>query len=144
MATRQRHMRRGGAEQEDASILKLGEEFENVQCLNTSELRILLEAQIDSKESGRENRPTTDAMTKISDHVRTFGRFTNQDSVMEVRKLLESNAELTQFEIAQLANLCCEEAEEAKALIPSLANKMEDEKLQEMLSQIITIKKFQG
>jgi DNA-directed RNA polymerase II subunit RPB4 len=25
---------------------------------------------------------------------------------------------LTQFEVAQMANLCCEEAEEAKALIP--------------------------
>lgn len=29
---------------------------------------------------------------------------------------------LTGFELAQLANLCCEEAEEAKALIPRYSN----------------------
>ncbi|KAI8069723.1 HRDC-like protein [Gongronella butleri] len=118
MATRHRHIRRGGTEQEDASILRLGEEFDNAQCLYTSEVRILLEAQVDSKDGDRENRPTSEGMAKILDHVRTFGRFSNRESVMEVRKLLTSNPELSQFEIAQLANLCCEDAEEAKALIP--------------------------
>lgn len=34
-------------------------EFNNAQCLYISEVRILLEAQQDSKESGTENRPTT-------------------------------------------------------------------------------------
>lgn len=34
----------------------------------------------------------------------------------ENRVLIKDN--LAQFEVAQLANLCCEDAEEAKALIP--------------------------
>ncbi|KAL9558904.1 hypothetical protein MBANPS3_000681 [Mucor bainieri] len=51
---------------------------------------------------------------------------------------------MAQFEVAQIANLCCEDAEEAKALIPSLENKVEVPELQEMLSQMLTIKKFQG
>lgn len=69
-----RHLRRGGPELEDASILQLGEgketvgnhsrlltlahfflsvhlEFENSQCLYISEVRILLEAQSEAKET---------------------------------------------------------------------------------------------
>ncbi|KAI7875177.1 DNA-directed RNA polymerase II subunit RPB4-like protein [Lichtheimia hyalospora FSU 10163] len=118
-------------------------EFNNAQCLYISEVRILLEAQQDSKESGTENRPTTSITTKTLDYVRTFSRFTNRDSVREVRQLLGKD-DLAQFEVAQLANLCCEDAEEAKALIPSLAHKVDDDKVQELLNEMLTIKKFQG
>ncbi|KAI7853015.1 HRDC-like protein [Circinella umbellata] len=117
MASGQRHLRRGALEHEDAATLALGEEFVNSQCLYISEVRILLEAQQDSKETGNENRPTTSITTKTLDYVRTFSRFTNRDSVREIRQLLGKD-DLAQFEVAQLANLCCEDAEEAKALIP--------------------------
>ncbi|CDH51821.1 dna-directed rna polymerase ii subunit rpb4-like [Lichtheimia corymbifera JMRC:FSU:9682] len=143
MTTRRRHLRRGALEHEDAATLSLGEEFNNAQCLYISEVRILLEAQQDSKESGTENRPTTSITTKTLDYVRTFSRFTNRDSVREVRQLLGKD-DLAQFEVAQLANLCCEDAEEAKALIPSLAHKVDDDKVQELLNEMLTIKKFQG
>jgi DNA-directed RNA polymerase II subunit RPB4 len=33
-------------------------------------------------------------------------------------RLLAKDSNLSQFEIAQLANLCCDDSEEAKALIP--------------------------
>lgn len=36
--------------------------------------------------------------------------------VKKKRVLLKEN--MAQFEVAQIANLCCEDAEEAKALIP--------------------------
>ncbi|GAA5801500.1 hypothetical protein HPULCUR_006948 [Helicostylum pulchrum] len=143
MASKKRHMIRGGADQEDASILKLGPEFENAQCLYISEVRIILEAQEDSKENGTINRPSTNVMSKTLDYVRAFSRFSNIESVREVRQvLLKEN--MAQFEVAQIANLCCEDAEEAKALIPSLENKVEVPELQEMLSQMLTIKKFQS
>ncbi|KAI8388322.1 HRDC-like protein [Radiomyces spectabilis] len=142
MTTRQRHLRRGGPEIEDATTLKLGEEFINSQCLYISEVRILLEAQEDTNRAGL-NRQTTGVMAKTLEYVRTFSRFSNRDSVREVRQVLGKD-DLAQFEVAQIANLCCEDAEEAKALIPSLANKIEDEPLQEMLNQMLTIKKFQG
>ncbi|KAG2222629.1 hypothetical protein INT45_008293 [Circinella minor] len=143
MASGQRHLRRGALEHEDAATLALGEEFVNSQCLYISEVRILLEAQQDSKETGNENRPTTSITTKTLDYVRTFSRFTNRDSVREIRQLLGKD-DLAQFEVAQLANLCCEDAEEAKALIPSLGQKIDDEKVQELLNEMLTIKKFQG
>lgn len=78
-------------------------------------------------------------------------------------KRLLGKDDLAQFEVAQLANLCCEDAEEAKALIPryiyalfmikkeysyrndfSLAHKVDDDKVQELLNEMLTIKKFQG
>ncbi|KAI8362733.1 HRDC-like protein [Choanephora cucurbitarum] len=143
MASKKRHMIRGGTDQEDASILKLGDEFENAQCLYISEVRIILEAQQDSKDNGTDNRATTSVMSKTLDYVRAFSRFSNIESVREVRQVL-GKENLSQFEVAQIANLCCEDAEEAKALIPSLENKVEAPELQEMLSQMLTIKKFQG
>jgi len=36
----------------------------------------------------------------------------------------------------KLGSLCCELAEEAKTLIPSLADKISDEDLQELLNEI--------
>ncbi|KAG2183222.1 hypothetical protein INT43_006226 [Umbelopsis isabellina] len=128
-------------------------EFQTAHCLFISELRILLEAQRESKERNAENRPQTNVLQKTMNYVQSFSRFTNMESVREVRSLLKES-ELSHFEIAQLANLCCDDAEEAKALIPrntnklvmehSLHNKIDDDRLQELMNQMLTIKKFQG
>ncbi|KAI8887748.1 hypothetical protein K501DRAFT_38473 [Backusella circina FSU 941] len=117
MSKKPRKMIRGGTDQEDATTLKLGDEFSSAQCLYISEVKILLEAQEGSKDPSTANRVTTSVMTKTLEYVRTFSRFSNRDSVKEVRHLL-GKENMAQFEIAQLANLCCEDAEEAKALIP--------------------------
>ncbi|KAI9285872.1 HRDC-like protein [Umbelopsis sp. AD052] len=113
-----RHIRRGANEEQDAAQLKLGEEFQNAHCLFISELNILLEAQRESKDHSGENRPQTNVLQKTVSYVQSFSRFTNRDSVREVRGLLAKDSSLSQFEIAQLANLCCDDSEEAKALIP--------------------------
>ncbi len=47
------------------------------------------------------------------------------------------------YEVAALANLCPENSEEAKALIPSLENKVENEDLQKVLDDIQTKRSFQ-
>ncbi|CAO3658626.1 unnamed protein product [Umbelopsis vinacea] len=122
----QRRIRRGANEEQDAAQLKLGE------------------AQRESKDHSGENRPQTNVLQKTMNYVQAFSRFTNRDSVREVRGLLAKDSNLSQFEIAQLANLCCDDSEEAKALIPSLHNKIDDDRLQELMNQMLTIKKFQG
>lgn len=55
-----------------------------------------------------------------------------------VRRLLFDTGKnrLAEFEMAQLANLCPETAEEAKTLIPSMATKIEDDVLQALLDQL--------
>ncbi|KAM9887678.1 hypothetical protein OXX69_013262, partial [Metschnikowia pulcherrima] len=40
------------------------------------------------------------------------------------------------FELAQLGNLECEDAEEAKSLIPSLTNKVSDVQLKTLLTEL--------
>ena len=50
---------------------------------------------------------------------------------------------LHRFELAALANLCPETAEEAKALVPSLEGRFEDDELQEVLNDIQTKRSFQ-
>lgn len=47
------------------------------------------------------------------------------------------------FEIAQLGNLCPENAEEAKGLIPSLENKLDDDEVEDLLKDLHTKKSFQ-
>lgn len=41
------------------TVVNIVTEFENAQCLYISEVRIILEAQEDSKENGTVNRPST-------------------------------------------------------------------------------------
>lgn len=84
---------------------------------------------------------------------------------MMYRALLrEIDKGLTQFEIAQIANLCPATAEEAKNCIPrqarmlchllltvvddllcrSLLVKLDDDRLQEILNEVSTLRKFQN
>ena len=75
-------------------------------------------------------------------------------------RILRREPQLTQFETAQLANLCPAEAEEAKSIIPrcvqsfsvhnllmhplsSLEDKVDDDRLQALLNEIQTMRKFQ-
>lgn len=56
----------------------------------------------------------------------------------------EANAaglQLTQFEMAQLANLCITEVDEAKALIPTLATR-DDALLDSLLQELDNIRRF--
>ncbi len=56
--------------------------------------------------------------------------------------MLTSHTELELFERSQLGSLCCESAEEAKTLIPSLSNKIIDADLQELLDDITKLRNF--
>ncbi|KAJ1920405.1 RNA polymerase B [Mycoemilia scoparia] len=129
------------AEEENASKLQLGPDFNNEECLLISELKILLEAQIESKT--REESRMNPVYQKTLSYVQQFSRFTNTDTIREIRNLYQKD-NLANFEIAQLCNLCCSDPEEAKALIPSLATKISDEDLDYLLKQMDNLKKFQS
>ncbi|CAG8434961.1 7709_t:CDS:2 [Ambispora gerdemannii] len=60
----------------------------------------------------------------------------------QTRTLLKYN--IHKYELAQLANLCPEEVDEVKSLIPSLAHKVEDEKIRQILDEIAALKKYQS
>ncbi|KAJ3129127.1 DNA-directed RNA polymerase II subunit rpb4 [Nowakowskiella sp. JEL0407] len=136
MAQRSRHV----VEDTDASELKFGEEFQNIQCLLVSEVYVLLQVAKEKKVVEHGGDTTSEIMQKTIDYCSAFGKFTNKNAVKELRQLFPEG-EFSQFEMAQLANLCCETAEEAKALIPSLAHK-DDDDLQLLLTQMSNLRKF--
>ncbi|KAI0319396.1 HRDC-like protein [Amylostereum chailletii] len=134
MTTRLRH--RQQVEEEDASALKLGPEFNNAGCLLISEVKLLLENR-------DKDPPDTAVYNKTLEYVKNFTKFNTTDSAAAVRETLRREPELTLFETAQIANLCPVDAEEAKSIIPSLV-KIEDDALQPLLDEIQTMRKFQS
>ncbi|EKM50014.1 uncharacterized protein PHACADRAFT_105721 [Phanerochaete carnosa HHB-10118-sp] len=105
-------------EDEDAAALKLGSgmanlasEFNNAGCLLISEVKYLLENR--DKEP-----PDTAVYNKTLEYVKTFGKFNTTDAASAVRETLRREPALTQFETAQIANLCPADSEESKSIIP--------------------------
>ncbi|KAK7008252.1 HRDC-like protein [Favolaschia claudopus] len=123
-------------EEEDASALKLGPEFNNAGCLLISEVKYLLENR-------DKDAPDTKVYNKTLEYVKTFTKFNTTDSASAVRDTLRREPALTQFETAQIANLCPATADEAKSVIPSLV-KIDDDRLEALLRDIQTMRKYQS
>ncbi|QSL65701.1 hypothetical protein MERGE_003014 [Pneumocystis wakefieldiae] len=140
-ARRHRVRQRTRLEEEDASRLQLGEEFANATCLSVSEAKIILEAVLSQrqKELGEEI-VMTDVIRKIKDYLNIFARFRTQESVHAAERVLRGDPDLHSFETAQLGTLCCEEAEEARTLVPSLSEKKSDEALQTLLDELSNLR----
>ncbi|KAH8832707.1 HRDC-like protein [Flagelloscypha sp. PMI_526] len=123
-------------EDEDAAALKLGPEFNNAGCLLISEVKYLLENR-------DKDAPDTVVYNKTLDYVKMFTKFHSTETAGAVREALRREPALTQFETAQIANLCPADVDEARSIIPSLV-KIDDDKLQALLDEIQTMRKFQS
>ncbi|GAA5852114.1 hypothetical protein JCM9279_005062 [Rhodotorula babjevae] len=146
---------------EDASQLKFPSGFndEDTQrhMLTISDVKVLLEvtemtAQAEGKAipdnppllkltlAPSSTGPTRSVYNKTKDYVSTFARFPDQEIAHQARNdVPEENFQF--YEQVQLVNLCPMEAEEAKALIPSI--KMDDEQLQGFLDNLTLTRKNQ-
>ncbi|KAK9480723.1 HRDC-like protein [Lipomyces japonicus] len=163
---RPRRLINGVIEDVDASVLKLGPEFEVNQvssdgvetpliALNLSEARLLMLAAMRQRkmemngrgfddienddELGEEEQFSSNPiLRKTQEYLSSFARFRDEETVSAVEQLLKSpeNADLHPFELAQLGSLSCEDSEEAKTLVPSLSNKKTDEELQSLLDNL--------
>jgi DNA-directed RNA polymerase II subunit RPB4 len=136
---------------------------EQLIALNLSEARLLIRAALkdrktkgvnghqfdlndeeDEKEDEMSNRQLAgdnEIMHKTLNYLSNFTRFKNTSASDTVDKLLNdfssmASEPLHPFELAQLGTLECEDAEEAKSLIPSLANKVSDVQLQSLLTEL--------
>jgi len=132
---------RGPQEEEDAAELKLGTDFAVAQCLLNSEVAILLETSQQAHEADESEAELSQVFIKTLGYVKTFSRYKNKTAVKEVRSLL-TKRNLEEFEIASLANLCPESAEEAKSLIPTLGSKFTDDDLEMVLSDLRNYSSF--
>ncbi|SCU99711.1 LAME_0G05006g1_1 [Lachancea meyersii CBS 8951] len=75
------------------------------------------------------------ALKQTMVYLTNFSRFKDQETVTAVTQLLQST-NLHPFEISQLGSLSCEDADEAKTLIPSLGNKISDDDLERILKEL--------
>lgn len=121
-------------EEEDAALLKFPKEFEQAETLTISEvLKILEQREEQSKKSDTGQKPN-EVFVKTLEHCRLFNRLgENREKISAVRRTLQTK-KLHKFELAQLANLCPDTAEEARTFIPSLENNFQDEELTEILN----------
>lgn len=131
--------RRQLAVEEDANQMVFGPEFQDEQCLLISEVKVLLEVNVERKKASNQNIP--DIMTKTIQYCTKFSRFSNKQSVKDVRSLFPDSV-YHNFEMAQLANLTCESSEEAKFLVPSL-DRIDDFELQTKLQELNNYLQFQ-
>ncbi|KAL9137611.1 MAG: hypothetical protein Q9175_001162 [Cornicularia normoerica] len=129
-----------GGDEEATSDLKLGE-FQNVHSMSLSEARALIIAILAHRATTKKVQET-ETLIKTQDYLDVFARFKNTENITAVERVLGAHAQLEPFEKSQLASLCCESAEEAKTLIPSLINKITDVDLQEILDDITKLRTF--
>ncbi|EFJ17163.1 hypothetical protein SELMODRAFT_144908 [Selaginella moellendorffii] len=133
-------------EEEDASELKLGEDFLKEKCLMNAEVAKILQHKYDTA-----NQMSDDPSSQLSQvfeksfaYVKRFSRYKNPEAVQQVREVLSRN-QLAEFEVCVLGNLCPETVEEATALVPSIAKKgrLDDERIEQMLADLARIKTFE-
>ncbi|KAL4715924.1 hypothetical protein ACJJTC_013224 [Scirpophaga incertulas] len=103
---------------------------------------MLLEHRKAQNESAEEEQEFSEVFIKTLTYTNMFKKFKNKETIAAVRNLLQSK-KLHKFEVASLANLCPETPEEAKALIPSLEGRFEDEELRILLDDIQTKRSLQ-
>ncbi|KAI5310756.1 RNA polymerase B, partial [Ascosphaera atra] len=130
-------------ELEATTQLKLGE-FQDVPTLSLSEARLVINKVLDLRRKGNTAGHTEEpeALIKTQDYLEVFARFKEKENIEAVERLLSAHPELELFERSQLGSLCCDNAEEAKSLIPSLANKISDNDLQELLDELTKLRNF--
>lgn len=128
--------------EEDASDLQFPKEFENAETLLISEVHMLLEHRKTQNESAEEEQEFSNVFLKTLNYTQRFSRFKNRETIAAVRTLL-TQKKLHKFELAQLANLCPDNPDEARALIPSLEGRFEDDELSQILDDIQTKRSFQ-
>ncbi|XP_041596606.1 DNA-directed RNA polymerase II subunit RPB4-like [Vulpes lagopus] len=130
---------RAGDVEEDASQLIFPKEFETAETLLNSEVHMLLEHRKQQNESAEDEQKLSEVFMKTLNYTACFK---NRETIASVRSLLLQK-KLHKFELACLASLCPETAEESKALIPSLDGRFEYEELQQILDDIQTKRSFQ-
>jgi DNA-directed RNA polymerase II subunit RPB4 len=143
--TTQRKLIRGQQKEElDASKLQLGPDFQHAQPLTMSEANAVIRAIRDHRrqQNRGEEPPMTEVMRKTLNYVDAFTKYRDDDQTHAIDRILSSADMLHPFERAQLGSLGLEEAEEAKTLIPSLATKIEDDQLQQLLDELSALRKY--
>jgi len=80
-------------------------------------------------------------MSKMQSFMDTFSQFRHKPDLEELSQLLAPYSQLEPFEKAQILTLLPGDADEAKLLIPSMAEKITDDDLNEVLQDIHAVRR---
>jgi len=128
-------------EQENASELQFGRDFEKEKCLmNAQALRIMQKINQEERPRDLNSDPKGIRIQKFMDYTMRFDRFRNPEFVDQAKSILENDTGYHSFEVAQLGNLFPDKADEAINIIPSL-QKRNQETLQLILNEISEMQK---
>ncbi|KAK1824122.1 RNA polymerase B [Friedmanniomyces endolithicus] len=116
-------------DEEATTVLRLGD-MDNTPCLSVAECHELLSrlAEKDSDGGNKRAGSSSDVYLKTREYVGMFARFKDSKTVTQVDAISTT--------------LCCDTAEEARTLIPSLEGKLDDEALQSVLDDISKLRDF--
>mmetsp|Transcript_24774 Transcript_24774/g.42706 ORF Transcript_24774/g.42706 Transcript_24774/m.42706 type:complete len:136 (+) Transcript_24774:44-451(+) len=128
-------------EEEDASQLKFGKDFQNCRCMLISEVNVIMDFRHQQKLKESEEEGISPLFLKTLAYVQRFNKY-SAGVLQDVRKLLETKG-LEQWELASIGNLNPETAEVAKTLIPSLQNRnLADDDINVLLADLSGFRKF--
>lgn len=122
---------------------EMGTEFspDIAQPLFLSEVAFLLGKTVEQHSTSGSLGDVNPVLKKAFDYAGKFDVFKSAETAMSVRTQLSAvRPKLHPFEIAQLASLVPASSEEAKCVIPSLANKFDDDQLQDVLNALSTLR----
>lgn len=115
-------------------------------CLWNAEVKLILEHQLGKNRSREDGEATVSPNDKMIrdclNYVTEFNSYSNKEAVRDAKEAIKKYQEDTEnpvheFEIACLNNLNIEDVDEARALIPTLADKFEDpDDLQKLLNDL--------
>jgi len=137
--------RRLESKDEDASLLQLGPDFQKAKCLWNSEVKVIFEHRLeqlkksDSDSTVASISPSEKMLNDCLAYVSLFGTYNNKQAIAEAKELMTKykDKDVHEFEIACLNNLGIEEVDEARALVPTLKEKFEDDgELQQLLEDL--------
>ena len=139
--------RKSAVEDEDASELRLGADFDDANCLSLSEVKIVLESKLgDDAEQAEETSTTrTRVFEKTLAYAQRFSGNTSGTAAAAIREL-HANLGLHDFEGAAISNLSPQDWDEAKTLVPSLESYdrgLTEEMIQQMLDEMSNVRKFE-
>ncbi|KAG1662515.1 hypothetical protein FOA52_000919 [Chlamydomonas sp. UWO 241] len=96
--------------------------WEGAEVLTNSEASLLLKRRVQLHQQKNIAYEPPGVMTKTLDYCTKFANCTNQDSMNEMRRILILDYGFKHHELGIILNLMPETADEARTLVPSLAD----------------------
>lgn len=115
--------------------------FSDQKAMTISEVAIALEQYTQERMLRDPSYQPNILVSKTLEYTNTIATNKNADTVRKIRSVL-AEAGMTEHELAMVANLQLQTAEEAKKLIPTLTDRFTDDALNKILLEVENYREF--